>query len=37
MLLGIVAGKVARSPLTIALEEKPLDLSLLQLANVLAR
>ena len=37
ILLGIVAGKVGRSPLTIALEAKPLDLNLLRLANVLAR
>lgn len=37
ILLGIVNGAVAASPLSICTEPKPLDLHLLQLANVLAR
>jgi 6-phosphofructokinase 1 len=37
VLIGFVAGRVQVSALAIALETKPLDLRLLQLANVMAR
>jgi 6-phosphofructokinase 1 len=37
VLLGIVAGRVQVSPLQICLENKPLDLRLLELANAMAR
>jgi 6-phosphofructokinase 1 len=37
VLLGIVSGRVQVSPLQICLENKPLDLRLLELANAMAR
>jgi 6-phosphofructokinase 1 len=37
ILVGLIAGKVTSSPLSIALDAKPLDLQLFKLARILAR